>query len=195
MPQTAQRDSESLLKHGVIMICAGTAVCALGSLMARPAHQQTGYIVVALLIAGCLLIALLSPRFRDKRALSRSMTVAYTAVSSAIVCYMAISALRSSSGEIPAVGILTCLLGLFWSARFMTLAFGFQPRTPQAAGLCALAAANSSFSFILGTRTELGKLWIVALCGCYVIVLGIQIYLTAVMLHREAMRAKVFDRP
>lgn len=190
MSDTLQRDSESLLKHGVIMICAGTAVCALGSLMARPADQQTGYILAALLIAGCLLIALLSPRFRDKRALSRPMTVAYIAVGSAMVCYIAISILQSDSRAIPAVGILTGLLGLFWSAWFMTLAFEFLPRTPQAAGLCALAAANSLFSFVLGTRTEQGNVGTVALSGCYVIVLGIQIYLTAVMLHREVVRAK-----
>jgi hypothetical protein len=176
------------------MICTGTAVCALGSLMARPAHQQSGYLVAALLIAGCLLIALLSPR-RDTRALSRPMTVAYVAVSSAMVCYMAVSTLLSGSKAIPAVGILAGLLGLFWSAWFMTLAFGFQARTPQAAGLCGLATANSLFSFMLGTRTEPGNLGIVALSGCYVIILGVQIYLTAAMLHREVIRAKAFHRP
>ena len=195
MSHTTQRESDSLLKHGVIMICAGTAVCALGSLMARPAHQQTGYIVAALLIAGCLLIGLISRRFGDNRALSRPMTIAYVAVGSAMVCYVVVTTLQSGSWELPAVGILASLLGLFWSTWFMTFAFGFQPRTPQALGLCALAAANSSFSFILGTRTEPGKLWMVTLSGCYVIILGIQIYLTAVMLHREAMRESAFDRP
>ena len=177
------------------MICAGTAICALGSLMARPAYQQTGNVVATLFIAGCLLVALLSPLFGDRKVLSRPMAIAYIAVGSAMVCYVAISTLQSGSSEIPAVGILAGLLGLFWSAWFMTLAFGYQPRTPQAVGLCALAAVNSSFSFILGTRNEPGKLGIVALSGCYVIILGVQIYLTAVMLHREVMSERAFDRP
>ena len=186
MPRSVQRDSESLLKHGVTMICVGTTVCGLGSLMVKPAYQQTGYIVAALLIAGCLLSALLSLRFGSNRTLSRPVAIGYFATSSLMVCYMAVSALQSSSWEIPAVGVLAGLLGLFRAAWLMTLAFTFQPRTPQPVGLCALAAAHSSFSFILGTRIETGKLGIVALAGCYLIVLGIQTYLAAVILHQRS---------
>ena len=194
MARSAQGNSESLLKLGVAMICAGTAVCGFGSLMAKPAFQQAGYIAAAFLIAVCLLSALLTSGFGSKNAVSRPMAFGYLAASLLIVCYTAVSAIQSSKWEIPAVGILAGLLGLFWAAWLMTLAFGFQPRTPQAVGLCALAAANSSFSLLIGTRIDAEKLGSVALAGGYLIVLGIQIYLTAILLHREIMRERAFGR-
>jgi len=194
MPGSEQPDSQSLLRHGIAMICAGTMVCALGSMMVKPAYQQTGFMVASLVIAGCLLGALRSPRFRDKCAPSRTIAIIYTAASSMIVCYVAASTLMSGSREVPVISILAGLLGLFWAAWFMTLAFNFQPRSPQAIGLCALAAANSSFSLILGLRMEPGKIANVVVAGCYVIILGVEIYLTAVLLHRELILKGVFDR-
>jgi hypothetical protein len=194
MPGSEQPDSQSLLRHGIAMICAGTVVCGLGSMMVKPAYQQAGYMITSLVIAGCLLVALRSPRFRDKRAPSRTIAITYTAASSAMVCYVAVSTLLSGTREVPVVGILAGLVGLFWAAWFMTLAFNFQPRSPQAIGLCALAAANSSFSLILGLRMETGKIGNVVVAGCYVIILGVQIYLTAVMLHRELILKGAFER-
>ena len=191
MTVSARRGSESLLMQGVMLIAAGTAACALGSLMARPAYQQTGYFIAALIIAGCLLVAVLSLRVRGRGVLSRPMAIAYIGAGLAMVCYAAFSGLQSSPQEIPVVGLLAGLLGLFWSARCMMFAFSFPPNSIQAVGLCALAATNSSFGIIVATRTELSRLGMVVLSGCYVIVLGIQLYLTAVMVHRELAREKV----
>jgi hypothetical protein len=164
--------------------------------MVKPAYEQTGYLITSLVIGACLLVALLSPRLAAKQGLSRSRSIAitYIAVSSMMVCYVAVSTLQSGSRELPVVSTLAGLLGLFWAARFVTLAFKFQPRTPQALGLCALAAANSSFAIMLGLRVEPGKIGNVVLAGCYVIILGVQIYLTAVMLHRELILKRAFNR-
>jgi len=176
------------------MITLGTAVCALGSAMAKPIHQELGYVVAATAIGGYLLIALLSAGLREKQAFSRRITTGYIAAGSMMVCYTIFMAIQSNSFEMPVVSLLAGLLGLFWGSWYLTIAFTFPPASPQAVGLCALAAANSSFGVILGTRAELSKLTTVTVSGCFAILLGIQIYLTAVMFHHELMREKVFDR-
>jgi len=157
--------------------------------MAKPIHQDLGYIIAALIIGGYLLIALLSAGLRPPRRIA----TAYIGVGLIMVSYALVSAIQSKPLEL--VGLLAGLLSLFWGAWYLSIAFTFLPTSPQAVGLCALAAANSSLGVILGTRTEVSKLSTVTVCGCYTILLGIQIYLTAAMLHRELMREKVPDRP
>lgn len=185
---SAHPDSESFFRCGVAIICAGTLVSAIGSLMVRPAFQQTGYIAAVLVIATCLVVALSLVRLKHRRAAWRPIAIAYVAVSSAIVCYVTVSALQSSSSQIPVAGTLAGLLGLYWAASLMFFAFDYRTRTSKALGLCALAAANSSFSIVLATKSDPGVLGIVALSGCYVIFLGVQIYIAAVILHRDAIR-------
>lgn len=195
MLQTTTRlDSDSLLKHGVLMIALGTATCALGSVMARPAHQQLGYVVAAMLLGAGLLFALLRLEFRGTRALPRRVTAAYIATGLLMVCYVAYSTVQGGLLDTPLVGLLAGLIGLYWSSRYMALASTFKALSPQAIGLCALAAANSSMGVILATRTGLSKLGVVTMAGCYVILLGVQVYLAAVVLYREVMRENVLER-
>jgi hypothetical protein len=195
MKQFAQVESDSLLKHGILMITLGTAVCALGSVMAKPIHQGLGYLIAATAIGTCLLIALLSTGLWRRPESSRRIATAYIAVGSAMACYAIFMEIQLNSPDIAVVSLLAGLLGLFWGSWYLTTAFTFPPSSSQAMGLSIVAAANSSFGVILGTRTELSKLTTVTVSGCYVILLGVQIYLTAVMFHREMVREKVFDRP
>ena len=194
MLRTTRPGSDSLLKHGVLMIALGTAVCGLGSLMAKPIHQQLGYVLAAIFLGAGLLFALLVPGHRVMRGLPRLVTAAYVAIGLLMVCYVAFSAIQGGSLEMPVVGLLAGLLALYWASRYITLACSFQAYSPQAIGLSALAAANSSFGVILATRIGLSKLGIVTLAGCYIIILGVQIYLTAVALHREVMREGTIER-
>src|SRR3954452_332121 len=122
MRNHAQPDIESLLRCGVTMICAGTLVSAIGSLMVRPAFQRDGYIAVVLLIATCFVVALSFVRLKDRRTLSRPMAIAYVGVSSVMVCYMTVSVLPSSSSGVPVAGMLAGLLGLYWAASLMAFA-------------------------------------------------------------------------
>ncbi len=186
--------SDSLLKHGALMIVLGTGVCALGSLMAKPVHEQVGYVSAAVFLTAGLVIALLSPGLRSLSALPRLLANTYAAIASLMVCYLAVQGYRVGSFELPMVGLITALLALCWGFRYISLACTFPSYSPQAYGLCALAAADSSFGVILASRTGLGKLGIVTMAGCYVIALGIQVYLTAVLLHRGVARARAFER-
>jgi len=194
MTGSVPHKSVPLLGHGILLICLGTAVCALGSLMAKPVRAPLGYIIAAAAIATCLVMVLATFGRRETKTIPRPVITAFLAVGSVMVCFMAFSAIQTGLLEIPVVGVLACLLGLFWSSWYMSLAFKFPPRSPQAVGLCSLAVANSSLGIILATRTGYSKLSIVVAAGCYIIVLGVQVYLLAALLYRELVRVKVFDR-
>jgi drug/metabolite transporter (DMT)-like permease len=112
-----------------------------------------------------------------------------------MVCYAIFIAIQSNSLDVPVVSLLAGLLGLFWGCWYLRIAFIFHPTSPQAIGLCALAAVNSSFGMIIGTQTGLSKLASVTVSGCYTILLGVQIYITGVMFHREPTHEKVLDQP
>jgi hypothetical protein len=184
------RTSFDLTKHGILIIALGTLVCALGSLMARPVHEQLGYVLAAAATAACLLIAFVSFGIRQARPVPQRLIRAYFAAGIAsIVCCMAFWLIQPGNIEVRAVGILAGLLGLFWGSCYMRLAFYFQPRSFQARTLSILAAMTSCFGIIVATRTGLSKLGAVTTVGCYMIMLGVQIYLTAAFLHREAARA------
>ena len=195
MTRLAHVESDSFLKHGILMIALGTAVCGLGSVMAKPIHQGLGYLIAATGIGTYLLIASLSARRWRKPEFSRRLAITYIAAGSAMVCYAIFIPIQSNSRDIPVVSLLAGLLGLFWGYRYLTIAFTFLPTSPQAMGLCALAAANSSCGAILGTQAELSKLTTVTVSGCYAILLGVQIYITAAMFLREPTHEKVLDQP
>ena len=110
MKRLANVESDSLLKHGVVMIVLGTAVCALGSLMAKPIHEELGYVVAGTAIGAYLLIALLSSGLRA----SRRIATAYIAVGSVMVCYRGTfgHSIEPAGGGGPACGSAQPVLGL-----------------------------------------------------------------------------------
>ena len=185
------RTSFDLTKHGILMIALGTMVCALGSLMARPAHEQLGYILAAALTAVCLLIAFVSFGIRQTGPVPRSLITAYFGAGIAsIACCMTFWLIQPGSIDLYVVGILAGLLGLFWGSCYMRLAFYFPPKSVQASTLSILAAISSSFGIIVATRTGLSRLGVVTADGCYMIILGVQVYLTSAYLHRQGERVQ-----
>jgi hypothetical protein len=187
--------SNALTKHGVLMIAFGTALCALGSLMAKPMGEQIGYVVAAALTALCLLTAWLSLGIRQKTAIPQRLSSVYLMGGAAsIVCSLIFWFVQSASIDLRVLGILAGLVGLLWASWYMRLAYQFQSDSIKAAILCGLAAMTSSIGIIVATRSGLSKLSSVTAVGCYLIVLGVQIYLTAAFLHREHARALVIER-
>jgi hypothetical protein len=194
MAKTLRIGSPSLTKHGVLMIGFGTALCALGTLMAKPINEQLGYGLAAALTVLCLLITCISLGIRENRTLPQRLIATYLIVGvSSIACCLIFWLIQPASVDLRVLGILAGILGLFWGSCYMRLAFQFQSNSMKAFILCGLAATTSSFGIILATRSGLSKLTTVTLVGCYMIILGVQIYLTAAFLHREHARARVFE--
>jgi hypothetical protein len=194
MENILKSGSPSLAKHGVLMIGFGTGLCALGSLMAKPANEQLGYVLAAALTVLCLLISI-SLGLRGNETMPQRLTVAYLmAGASSIACCLILWLIQSAAVDLRILGILAGILGLLWGSWYLRLAFHFQSNSIKAFILCSLAATTSSFGIIIATRSGLSKLAIVTLVGCYMIVLGVQVYLTAAFLHLEYARARVLEQ-
>ncbi len=188
-------DSSSLTKHGMAVIIIGTSVCAIGSLMARPMREELGYLLAAALTSLCVVIAFLFLGFRKQWTPKRHLIPTYLAVGvSLIACCMISWLIQPGLIDIRVLGLLAGLLGLVWGSWYMKLAFHFQSNSFQACTMSVLAAAISSLGITLATRTGFSKHTAVTSVGCYIIVLGVQVYLTAAFLHREVVRERALER-
>lgn len=195
MATVLQLQSKFLTKYGVLMIALGTALCALGSLMARPMNEQLGYLLAEVLTALCLVLVCVTAGIRENHALPQHLGAVYLAAGAAsIVCFLALWLVQSASVDLRLLGILAGLHGLVWGAWYLRLAFQFQANSIKQLMLVAAAATISSLGIILATRPGLSKLGSVTAVGCYLIVLGMQLYLTSAFLYREYSRAAVHSR-
>jgi hypothetical protein len=194
MAAALESRSKSLTKNGVLMIGLGTALCALGSLMAKPINERLGYALAEVLAALCLLIVGVSVGFRENSTLPRRPGTVYLAAgASSLVCCMLFWLIQSASIDLRLLGILAGLHGLFWGTWYMRLAFQFQSNSIKQLTLAALAATTSSLGIILATRPGLSKLGSVTTVGCYMIILGLQLYLTSAFLYREFAKATILN--
>lgn len=195
MAVALESKSKSLTKNGVLMIGLGTALCALGSLMARPMNEQLGYLLAEALTALCLLLVCVSVGTRENQAQSQRLSTVYLAAGAAsIACCLVFWLVQSASVDLRLLGILAGLHGLVWGGWYLKLAFQFQPNSIKQLMVVATAATTSSLGIILATRPGLSKLGSVTVVGCYMIVLGMQLYLTSAFLYREYARATVHSR-
>jgi hypothetical protein len=183
-----------LTKHGVLMIALGTLVCALGSFMARPVREQAGYILAAVLTGACLLIAFRSLGILKTRTMPQGLMRIYLAGGIlSIACCMTFWLVQPGGLDIRVLGMLAALLGLFWGSCYMRLAFQFSANSIQSGAFSILAATTFSLGIIMATRSGLSKLGVVTADGCYMILLGVQVYLTAVFLHRQVARIQALE--
>jgi uncharacterized membrane protein HdeD (DUF308 family) len=192
MTVALESKSKSLTKNGVLMIGLGTALCALGSLMAKPMNEQAGYLLAEVFTALCLVLVCVSAGIREDNARPQRVSAVHLAAGAAsFVCCLGLWLVQSASADLRLLGMLAGLHGLVWGAWYLRLAFQFQPNSIKQIMLVATAATTSSLGIILATRPGLSKLGSVTAVGCYMIILGLQLYLTSAFLYREYARATV----
>jgi hypothetical protein len=185
--------SNSLAGQGVLMLCLGMALSALGSVMANPLHAELGYGLAAVLTSLCLLVAVIHLGVLEVREGSRRPVAIYLlAAGSSITCWLIFWLAQSASADIRFLGILAGLHGLFWGLWYVRLAIRFQSYAAKAVVLCFLAASTSCVGIILATWPELTKLSSVTVVACYLSFIGTQILLTAAFLHRECEAEREF---
>jgi uncharacterized membrane protein HdeD (DUF308 family) len=195
MATALELQSKFLTKNGVLGIGLGMALCALGSLMAKPINEQLDYLLAEVLTALCFVLVCVSAGIRADNALPRRMSAVHLAAGAAsIVCCLGLWLVQSASADLRLLGILAGLHGVFWGVWYLKLAFQFQPNSIKQTMLIATAATTSSLGIILATRPGLSKLGSVTAVGCYMTILGLQLYLTSAFLYREYARAAVHTR-
>ena len=179
---------------GGLMIGLGMALAVLGSMMSNPIREQVAYASASILTALCLVIAVFLLGIPETRNLPRDVVTVCLLVGALSIAFCLIYwLLQSTAMDIHLLGMLAASHGLFWGAWYMRLAFHFRSSPIKALVLCALAATTASFGIVVGTRFEPTKFGCVTTVGCYMIGLGIQIFITAAFLRREYARERVFE--
>src|ERR1019366_9025191 len=144
MANTWKVTSHALTWQGVLMLCLGMTLSALGSVMANPIHTESGYALAAALTALCLLIAGVYLAVTETRARLRRSAAIYLLVGvPPIVCWMIFWLIQSASSDIRLLVMIAGMHGLFWGLWYLRLAFRFQSHSVKAVLLCILGATTS----------------------------------------------------
>ena len=177
--------NRSLLLHGVLMIAVGTSACALASTMTKPDCQKIGYLLASSLIAGYLLVIAVYLGLRKLPPVPRTVAMPHMAAVVGLTCFAVYSTLASGPADIHIVWLLAAFIGLFWAAWDVTLAVRFSSRRLQGLGFASIAAANSALSVMLVTGPSSNPVSAVSASGAFLIVVGVQVYISSALLHRE----------
>lgn len=192
MMQTAKVGRQYLLGQGLLMLCLGTALFVMGSIMANPTFEGSGYVIAVLLVASCLVLngiyhGVLASRVRTRLPIRTY----FVACALSISCWMIFWLIQSAPLDISLMAILAGAHGLFWSMWYMRLAFRFQANHKKAPLLSILAGTTMFLGIILATQSHLSKISSVTVMACYTALIGAQVLLTAVYLFRECGRDEV----
>lgn len=175
-----------LMGHGVLMLCLGIALCLLGSLMADPSLDASGYTVAVALTALCLLLSGGYLGVVEYRAGQRRLANIYLLAGAlSIACWLIFWLFQSAPTDLGLLVLLAGLHGLFWGLWYVRLALHFQAYKRKALVLSVLAATTSSVGIILATHSQPSNLSAVTVVACYMTSIGIQILLTTAYLYRE----------
>jgi hypothetical protein len=175
-----------LMGPGVLMLCLGTALYSLASLMTNPMLDELGYTMAVALTALCLLITGVYLGVRANRARHFRQVAIYLLVGEfSIACWVIFWLIQSAPLDIRLLVLLAGLHGLFWGLWYVRLAFHFQAYRRKSVVLFVLAGTTSSLGIILATQSPLSKISAVTAVACYAMFLGVQILLTSVFLYRD----------
>lgn len=190
-----------MMGQGLLMLCLGTALFILGSIMANPAFDESGYMIAVILVASCLLIngvyhGFLVSRARPRLPIGKYLMACALSISSWLIFWL----IQSAPSEIRLLTILAGMQGLFWSLWYMRLAFRLQANFRKAFLLSILAATTSFLGIILATQAHLSEISSVTEVACFTAFIGVQVLLTAIYLFRECaakgpvQAASIIDR-
>ena len=186
MSQTSKVGRQYLFGQGLLMLCLGTALFVISSIMANPAFEVSGYVIAVLLVASCLLLngvyhGVLASRVRPRLPIR----IYLIACALSIACWLTFWLIESAPMEISLLAILAGTQGLFWSMWYMRLAFRLQANFKKAVLLSILAASTSFLGIILATQSHLSKISSVTGVACYTAFIGAQVLLTSIYVFRE----------
>lgn len=187
MAKTLKVGRHFLLGQGVLMLCLGMALSALGSVMANPTLEGPGYAIAIVLTSLFLVIpgaylVLLANRGR----FHRPITTYLLAAAFSFVCWLSFWLIQSAPFDPPLLLVMLAgLHGLVWGLWYLRLAFHFKVYKRKAALLCVLGATTSFLGIVFATQPQLSRLGAVTAFACYAMFIGVQVLLTTGYLYRE----------
>lgn len=175
-----------MMRHGIIMLCLGMALCSLGSFMTNPKVEASGYMMAVCLTAACLLSQAIFVFIRvmeDEIWRHREFYIYLCAGILFAVCWLVFWLNRLA--PLDTLVLLAGLQGLLLSLWYVGLALHLQVYPRKAGVLCVLAGLTSSLGIILSTQSDLSHISTLTAVACYITWIGIQTILTAPYLLRS----------
>jgi hypothetical protein len=187
--------SPSLVAYGVLTVCLGTALSAMGTFMTNPIREELGYLLAEVFTGLCLVIAsVFAGAMRARVQSTRNVAIYLLAWTFSVLCWFVCWILQPSTEDFPLLLSLVGLHGLFWGLWCVRLAMDFRSLRSRAAILCLFGGITCSVGIILATRSGIGRLSAVTAAACYMLFLGTQTLVTAALLHRQFESKRVLAR-
>jgi hypothetical protein len=185
--------SPSLIAYGVLAICLGMILSVCGTIMSTPMWEELGYLLAEVFTGFCLLVgSVYLAVMRSRTESTRNVSVYLLAWTISIVLWFVCWLLQPATEDFPLLLSLVGLHGLFWGLWCVGLALDFRALKARVLLLCMFGGTTCSLGIILATRSGIGRLSAVTAAACYMLFLGTQTLLTAILLHREFEKKKVF---
>ena len=192
MSNLSKAGSPSLIAYGVLTVCLGMILSVCGTFMSNPMRDELGYLLAEVFTGFCLLIAsVFLGVMRAQTESTRNVATYLLAWTASTVCWFVCWLFQPSTEDFPLLLSLTGLHGLFWGLWCVGLALDFRSLKARALVLCAFGGTTCSLGIILATRSGISRLGAVTAAACYMLFLGTQTLLTAVLLHRQFEKKKV----
>lgn len=187
--------SPSLIAYGVLTLCLGMLLSAIGTFMTNPMREELGYLLCEVFTGLCLVIAgTFLGVMRARAQTTRNVAIYLLAWTASIICWFVCWILQPSTDDFLLLLSLAGLHGLFWGLWCVGLAVEFRSHKARAAVLCLFGGITCSLGIILATRSEINKLDAVTAAACFMLFLGTQTLFTAVLLHRQFEKQRALVR-
>lgn len=161
--------------------------------MSTPMWEELGYLLAEVFTGFCLLVAsVYLAVMRSRTESTRNLSVYLLAWTISIVLWFGCWLLQPTTEDFPLLLSLVGLHGLFWGLWCVGLALDFRALKARVLVLCTFGGTTCSLGIILATRSGIGRLSAVTAAACYMLFLGTQTLFTAMLLHREFEKKKVF---
>lgn len=185
--------SPSLIAYGVLAVCLGMILSVCGTFMTHPMGEELGYLLAEVFTGFCLLVAsVFLGVMRARTDSTRTIAVYLLAWTASIVLWFVCWLLQPSTEDFPLLLSLVGLHGLFWGLWCVGLALNFRMLKARALILCTFGGTTCALGIILASRSGIGRLSAVTAAACYMLFVGTQTLFTAILMHREFEKKKVF---
>lgn len=182
----------SLIAYGTLTVLLSMALFVIGSIMTNPLYEELGYLMSEVFTLLCLLLAsgYTFLTMSDRGSPHQSQTFGL-ALFASVLCWLVLWIQQPLSDSDRVLLSLVALHGLFWGARCVAISQQSGALSPRSITCLLIGAAACSAGIILATQSAITKLVAVTTAGCYMLCLGLQLFVVSLLLNRQTVQAPV----
>jgi hypothetical protein len=195
MSNVAVVRNPSLVAYGALSVLLSMALFVIGTIVTNPVYEEPGYLVAEVLTFLCLLLSGVFTFLMRSERTSRSRSHAYgLALTVSILCWFVIWIQHPVSNADRVLMNLVALHGLFWASRCVVLARQSDALTAKSLLITVIGATACSTGIFLATRSGMTKLEAITAAACYMLCLGLQLFLVSLLITSPTATEVLADR-